>query len=69
LEWDGENMRFTNIGQDETIRTVVRDNFVMKDGRPKFEKEWTEPYSASGFAAELIKHTYRDGWKLPDMPV
>tara|TARA_R110000851_G_scaffold30324_5_gene82819 strand:- start:144 stop:1658 length:1515 start_codon:yes stop_codon:yes gene_type:complete len=68
LNWDGENMRFTNIGQDETIKTVIRDNFVMKDGRPKFEKEWTEPYSASEFAAELIKHTYRDGWKLPDMP-
>tara|TARA_R100001369_G_scaffold64735_5_gene91976 strand:- start:26950 stop:27585 length:636 start_codon:yes stop_codon:yes gene_type:complete len=68
LNWDGENMRFTNIGQDETIKTVIRDNFVMKDGRPKFEKEWTEPYSASEFAAELIKHTYREGWKLPDMP-
>ena len=23
LEWDGANMRFTNIGDDETLRTAV----------------------------------------------
>jgi hypothetical protein len=69
LNWDGENMRFTNIGSNETIKTVIRDNFVMKDGRPQFEKEWTDPVDANAFAKELIKHTYREGWKLPDMPV
>lgn len=39
LEWDGENMRFTNL-----------------------------PEEAEAMAAEMIKHTYRAGWSLPDMP-
>jgi len=69
LEWDGENMRFTNIGDDETIKMVIRDNFGMKDGRPRFVKDWTDLINAKEFAAELVNHTYRDGWKLPDMPV
>jgi len=68
LEWDGENMRFTNIGDDETIRTVIRDGFKIHDGHPTFNKDWTEPVNAKAFARELIKHTYRDGWTLPEMP-
>ena len=68
LEWDGANMRFTNIGDDETIRTVIKDGFKIHDGHPTFNKEWTEPMNANAFASELIKHNYRDGWKLPDMP-
>ena len=38
------------------------------DKCPTFNKTWTEPVNANAFAQELIKHTYRDGWKLPDMP-
>jgi len=68
LEWDGQNMQFTNIGADETIRTVVRDGFEINDGHPTFKKDWTEPASARDFAAELIKHNYRKPWSLPDMP-
>ncbi|MDR2120715.1 MAG: Gfo/Idh/MocA family oxidoreductase [Tannerella sp.] len=68
LEWDGENMKFTNINASETIRTVVKDGFTIKDGHPSFDKTWTEPVNAQAFAAELINHTYRDGWKLPAMP-
>ena len=68
LEWDGENMRFTNIGANETIRTVVKDGFTIHNGHPSFNKTWTDPVNAQQFANELIKHTYRDGWKLPDMP-
>ena len=68
LEWDGENMCFTNIGDDETIRTVIRDGFKIHDGHPTFNKDWTEPVNAKAFAKELIKHTYRDGWSLPEMP-
>ena len=62
LLWDGPNMRFTNIPADATIKTVI------KDGHPTFDKTWTDPVNAQQFAQELIKHTYRDGWKLPDMP-
>jgi len=67
LEWDGLNMKFTNIG-DEKIRTVVKDGFSIHDGHPTFNKDWTDPIPAAEFAAELIKHTYRKPWSLPDMP-
>jgi hypothetical protein len=68
LEWDGEKMEFTNISDDETIRTVIKDGFEIHDGHPTFNKTWTDPVSAKAFAQELIKHTYRDGWSLPPMP-
>ena len=68
LEWDGQNMKFTNIGDTETIRTVIRDGFEIHDGHPTFAKTWTDPVNANAYAEELIKHTYRDGWSLPDMP-
>lgn len=68
LEWDGENMEFTNLKDDETIRTVIKDGFEIKDGHPTFKKTWTDPVSAKEFAAELVNHTYRAPWKLPDMP-
>ncbi|MDR1202925.1 MAG: Gfo/Idh/MocA family oxidoreductase [Tannerellaceae bacterium] len=68
LYWDGENMKFTNIGADETIKTVIKDGFTIRDGHPTFDKDWTEPVNAQAFAAELINHKYRDGWSLPAMP-
>ena len=68
LEWDGQNMKFTNIGADETIKTVVKDGFTIIDGDPKFDKTWTDPVNAQAYAAELINHKYRDGWSLPAMP-
>jgi hypothetical protein len=68
LEWDGQNMKFTNIGADEKIRTVVKDGFEINDGHPTFKKDWTDPVSAQEFAAELIRHTYRKPWSLPEMP-
>ena len=69
LEWDGENMTFTNISANDTIKTVVEDGFEIHDGHPTFDKKWTDEMSAQQYAAELIKHTYREGWSLPDMPV
>ena len=68
LNWDGENMKFTNINDNEEIKIITKDNFEIHDGHPTFNKEWTKPVSANSFAKELIKHDYRDGWKLPDMP-
>jgi len=68
LDWDGQNMKFTNIGADETVRTVIKDGFKIENGDPSFDKTWTEPANAQAYAAELINHTYRDGWKLPAMP-
>ena len=68
LEWDGENMTFTNISDSDTIKTVIEDGFMIHDGHPTFDKTWTEEMSARDFAAELIKHSYREGWSLPSMP-
>ncbi len=68
LDWDGANMRFTNIPADAKIKTVMKDGFKIHDGHPTFNKTWTEPTDATAYASELIKHTYRQGWKLPDMP-
>ena len=68
LLWDGINMKFTNIGDNEEIKIIKKDDFKIVDGDPKFNKIWTDPVSAKEFAAELIKHNYREGWKLPDMP-
>ncbi|HKM92461.1 MAG TPA: Gfo/Idh/MocA family oxidoreductase [Prolixibacteraceae bacterium] len=68
LEWDGANMRFTNINENETIRTIIEDGFRIEDGHPTFNKTMTDPVNAIEFSQELIKHKYRDGWKLPGMP-
>lgn len=68
LEWNGEKMEFTNLKDDETIRTVIADGFHIHDGHPTFNKTWTDPVSAKQFAAELIKHNYREGYTLPNMP-
>ena len=68
LHWDGENMRFTNIPENATIRTMIKDGFSIKDGHPTFNKTFTDPVNAIAFANDLIKHEYRTGWKLPAMP-
>ena len=68
LEWDGEKMEFTNIGPDETLRIMVEDGFSVVDGHPTFNKTYTDPINAQVFAREMIKHNYREGWKLPNMP-
>lgn len=68
LEWDGDNMKFTNISDDETVKMVIEDGFKIEDGHPSFDKTMTDPINANQFAAELIKHEYREGWTLPEMP-
>ena len=68
LDWDGEKMEFTNLTDSEKIKTVIRDGFKIHNGHPTFKKDWTDPVSAKEFSAELIKHTYRKPWSLPDMP-
>lgn len=68
LLWDGENMRFTNIPENATIRTIIEDGFKIHDGHPTFNKTYTNPVNANAYAEELIKHNYQNGWKLPAMP-
>jgi hypothetical protein len=47
---------------------VIEDGFKIHDGHPTFNKTYTDPIPATQFAAELIKHTYRKPWSLPEMP-
>lgn len=68
LNWDGEKMEFTNLTDDEKIKIVIKDGFEIHDGHPSFKKTYTDPIAAKEFAAELINHTYRKPWSLPDMP-
>ncbi|MCD7937158.1 MAG: Gfo/Idh/MocA family oxidoreductase [Tannerellaceae bacterium] len=68
LLWDGPNMRFTNIGDNDEIRIIIKDKFQIKDGHPTFDNDVTPPINAKEFAQELIKHNYRSGWNLVDMP-
>jgi hypothetical protein len=68
LEWDGQKMEFTNIGDNDNFKIVVEDGFNITDGHPTFAKTLTDPINAKAFAAELIKHNYREGWSLPPMP-
>ncbi len=68
LLWDGPNMKFTNLTDNEEIRIVIKDGFTIKDGHPSFKKDMTDPINAKKFAEELIKHNYRQGWNLVGMP-
>jgi hypothetical protein len=68
LEWNGEKMEFTNIADNDEVRLTVSDNFTIIDGDPKFDRP-NITINAKKFASEMIKHTYRTGFTLPDMPV
>ena len=68
LTWDGPKMQFTNIPADAKVRAIIQDGFKITDGHPTFDKKWSEPVNAIEFAQEMIKHNYREGWKLVPMP-
>ena len=68
LLWDGANMQFTNIGDNETFRVIIEDRFKVEEGHPRIDPIRSDPINAKAFAQELIKHTYREGWSLPAMP-
>jgi len=61
LEWDGNNMRFTNINPNEKINLIRSHEYQKINKRPQFKTDRQE-VNASQFAAEMVKHTYRDGW-------
>ena len=60
-------MRFTNISDSEKLRVVTSDEFKVIDGHPHFNTQYNT-FNAAEAAAEYIRHTYCNGWKLPDMP-
>ncbi|MGI6073831.1 MAG: Gfo/Idh/MocA family protein [Fermentimonas sp.] len=67
LKWDGENMKFTNISETDKISIVTVDNYEVVDGDPRFDRRFEE-FNALEMANEWIKHTYHNGFDLPDMP-
>jgi len=68
LLWDGPNMKFTNIRNNEELSFCLDTGLQIIDGHPRFNKKWSDKLNAKAFAEELIKHNYRTGWSLPDMP-
>jgi hypothetical protein len=67
LEWDAENMKVTNISKNEILKVVLSDDFKIIEGHPHFNTKY-EKFNALEATNEYINHTYREGWKLPDMP-
>lgn len=63
LKWDGEAMKITNLSDSDEVRIVKSDVFYVEKGHPHFETEH-ETIKAKPFAEEMIKHEYREGWKL-----
>ncbi len=63
LKWDGENMKFTNIGPDDTIGLPTEVRTIIKNGQPRFKKEFEE-INALEYAERLIKREPREGWEL-----
>lgn len=63
LKWDGENMRITNISEEDEIRVVTTDKFNVIDGHPHFDTQYAT-IKAKPAAEEYIRHTYREGWEL-----
>ena len=67
LQWDGPNMTFTNISPNENLRIISSNDFKVVDGHPYFDVKY-QRFNALNISKEYIKHTYREGWNLPDMP-
>jgi predicted dehydrogenase len=67
LKWDAENMRFTNISPTEELNIVTSDEFKVIDGHPHFNTQYAK-FNAVEAASGYIRHNYRKGWILPDMP-
>lgn len=67
LQWDGDKMEFTNISSTDRIKVVSIDEFSVIDGDPKFNRKFEE-LNALDAANEWIKHTYHNGFSLPEMP-
>jgi hypothetical protein len=68
LIWDGPKMEFTNIRSNEEVKFCLDTGLKIEDGNPSFNRTYTKPVNAKEFAADLIKHNYREGWSLPAMP-
>ena len=62
LQWDGPNMRITNINSRDVIRILTKNIFEVTHGNPNVTKEYST-LIAPETAEEWIRHTYRQGWE------
>lgn len=62
LIWDGPNMQFSNIGSKDEIRVLMKDEFEIINGDPRFNKDFTT-LPAKQMAEQWIRHDYRSGWE------
>ncbi|WP_299578176.1 Gfo/Idh/MocA family oxidoreductase [uncultured Sunxiuqinia sp.] len=62
LLWDGPNMRFTNISNDDQLHILAKDEFEVVNGDPRFNKDFVT-LPAKKMAEEWIRHNYRQGWE------
>ena len=67
LKWDGENMHFTNISANDKIEIVTHDAFAVEGGHPHFDRRFSD-FNALDAVQEWVRHTYHNGFSLPDMP-
>ena len=67
LKWDAAKMQITNISTSDELKIITSNEFMVIDGHPHFNKQFAK-FNALERAGEYIRHTYRDGWKLPEMP-
>jgi hypothetical protein len=63
LNWDGENMKFTNIGPEETLRVPDTVTLDVINKVPRYNTEYKE-VNALEYAQSLVKREPRKGWEL-----
>ena len=63
LEWDGENMKFTNIGKEDKIRVPLSVKLDTSRQAPRYESEY-EIINAYDYANSLIYRKPRNGWEM-----
>ena len=62
LIWDGANMQFSNIGIKDEIRILMKDEFEIINGSPRFNKDFAT-LPARQVAEQWIRRDYRSGWE------
>ncbi len=65
LQWDGENMKFTNIPANAQLRVPKIVKFDTGSQTPKYVREYVG-VDANSFAQSLIRKKNRKGWELID---
>lgn len=63
LKWDGKNMKFTNIKDDEVIKIPKVIKLEERNNIPYYKKEYVN-VNALEYAQSMIKRKERKGWKL-----